>query len=498
MYKWTCFATTLLVATVALILLHDLKTEVTTALRSAQTAMEQANQAVTTVNARLPEIISEVKRGTETLSELAEDLELIKSVAGIESQKEDRWIRGLATYANEIQQVLQVHAAGKNAVILVEEILSSDLKEAETVEEFLVGLNKEMVAIILPLAKSPQEILFRATHSAPPRRKPFYIRFPASEPVRLDRFIKNHHDAGTQLPDYPDQAGGRLNFSIDEKAGEVEEPSNSIWEIAQGMTKRGREKVEETKAASRKKIEQLKDDAREAAGEAARNVGDRAGVGEELRKAVTLEKDDVVAMGRQLITHLDSKNSPAPEASPYAIRLQRLIANHTEENGEILNFKVYLSDTVNAFACPDGSIRVYSGLMDLLDDDELRGVLGHEIGHLKGNHSMEKLRMAYLARAGKKVAGRSLVKTLGDSTPVILSAFVITELTERYLNAQYSQHEELEADDYALDFMQRYGYEARALSTAFQKLARLGKSRIAAFSSHPDPLERAQRIREKL
>jgi len=37
---------------------------------------------------------------------------------------------------------------------------------------------------------------------------------------------------------------------------------------------------------------------------------------------------------------------------------------------------------VNAFACGDGSIRVFSALMDLMDDDELMAISGHEIGHV--------------------------------------------------------------------------------------------------------------------
>ena len=47
-----------------------------------------------------------------------------------------------------------------------------------------------------------------------------------------------------------------------------------------------------------------------------------------------------------------------------------------------LNYKVYEVVDINAFACGDGSIRVFSALMDLMDDDELMAVIGHEIGHV--------------------------------------------------------------------------------------------------------------------
>ena len=50
--------------------------------------------------------------------------------------------------------------------------------------------------------------------------------------------------------------------------------------------------------------------------------------------------------------------------------------------GMPLNFKVYYVIDVNAFACADGSVRVFSSLMDIMTDEELLGVIGHEVGHV--------------------------------------------------------------------------------------------------------------------
>ena len=202
MFKWACFGVAVLLAMAMLGLLYDLKRDVTSSLETARTAVTEANLAVTTVNTRLPEILAEVKAGTETLSQLAEDVELIRSVAGIQENEGEHNLRSLATYSDEIQKVLTSQAAGRNAVILIEEVFGSDLKEVETAEEFLVGLSKEMVSLILPLSKSRQEILYRVTHSGPPRRKPFYIRFPDTEPVKLEEFIRRHHPESAALPAY--------------------------------------------------------------------------------------------------------------------------------------------------------------------------------------------------------------------------------------------------------------------------------------------------------
>ena len=202
MFKWICLTLAAVFAVVLLWLGYDLKRDVTASIDAAKYAVNEANQAVATVNERLPEIVSEVKEGTETLSELADDVELIKSIAGIKNDEQDRGFRGLANYANEIQKLVTEKTEGKKAIILIEKVFGSDLKEVETVEEFLVGLNKEMIGIILPIAKSKQEILYRACQSAPPRRKPYFIQFPETEPVSLETFIRQHHPESASLPVY--------------------------------------------------------------------------------------------------------------------------------------------------------------------------------------------------------------------------------------------------------------------------------------------------------
>lgn len=74
------------------------------------------------------------------------------------------------------------------------------------------------------------------------------------------------------------------------------------------------------------------------------------------------------------------KATPKPplrlRPNKYAVRLKKIMGNHTSVNGTPLNYKVYITDDINANASADGSVRVYSGLMDLMTDDELRFVLG--------------------------------------------------------------------------------------------------------------------------
>ena len=66
-----------------------------------------------------------------------------------------------------------------------------------------------------------------------------------------------------------------------------------------------------------------------------------------------------------------------------------------------MNFKVYWVVDVNAFACADGSVRVFAALMDIMSDEELLGVIGHEIGHVAHKDSKKAFRTALLTSALK-------------------------------------------------------------------------------------------------
>ncbi len=80
----------------------------------------------------------------------------------------------------------------------------------------------------------------------------------------------------------------------------------------------------------------------------------------------------------------------APPNNPYAKRLHRMVTEHLTRDGYVFSFKVYLTQTANACAMADGTIRVNSGLMDVLNDSELLFVLGHEMGHVVEKHSRKK------------------------------------------------------------------------------------------------------------
>lgn len=213
--------------------------------------------------------------------------------------------------------------------------------------------------------------------------------------------------------------------------------------------------------------------------------------GKQAVQALTLSDGQVEKLSARTADHLDSKHRIAPPDSPYAKRLQRLVAPHQKMGQTSFDYQVYLSPKVNAFALGDGTIRVYSQLMDMLNDQELLFVLGHEAGHVLHEHVEEKMRLALAGSALRKGLA-SQQNLLGDVARSALGAFV-----HKLVNAQFSQHEEKEADDYGLQFLQTHNYDPTMAVSALHKLATLG-SEHTFLSSHPAPQKRAQRLQKHL
>lgn len=213
--------------------------------------------------------------------------------------------------------------------------------------------------------------------------------------------------------------------------------------------------------------------------------------GKDAVKAITLSDKDVLAISSRSADILDRKNRLAPPDNEYSIRLNRIINQKFQDGDVAFNYGVYMSPEVNAFAMADGSIRIYSGLVDMLTDGELRFVIGHEMGHVMKRHIREKIRLAYAASAVRKgVASQN--NAAGEIARSVFGGFA-----ESLINAQFSQLEEKEADDYGLLFLKKKDFEPRDAVSALKKLAGLGKGH-SFLSSHPDPDKRAERLQAQL
>ncbi len=217
------------------------------------------------------------------------------------------------------------------------------------------------------------------------------------------------------------------------------------------------------------------------------DLGQGMAAGSDAYKAATLSEADAVKNAKAAAVMLDKQNSVAPAGNKYAKRLANITAKLKNEDGLNLNFKVYQTADVNAFAMADGTVRVFTGLLDLMTDDELFFILGHEIGHVKLGHTLNAMRVEYAAAAARKGAGAA------GGAAGALSQSQLGELGEKLVNAQFSQSQESDSDTYGYKMMQKYGKPTTAAVSALRKFASLGGN-SGMLSSHPDSSKRADRL----
>ena len=219
-------------------------------------------------------------------------------------------------------------------------------------------------------------------------------------------------------------------------------------------------------------------------------------IGGTAMKAMSLTDGEIATMSEQSCAAMDQKNQIAPVGNKYTVRLTQVVRSMpTTVNDKTANYKVYLTPDVNAWAMANGCIRVYSGLMDLMNDDELRGVIGHEIGHVALGHSKTRMQTAYAASAA-----RGLASAVGGIAGQ-LSQSQAGDLAEKFVNAQFSQSQESAADNYAFDLLGERKLERKGLVTGFQKLAKLSEGQSAGnslLSSHPPSTARAAAMQKRL
>jgi len=204
--------------------------------------------------------------------------------------------------------------------------------------------------------------------------------------------------------------------------------------------------------------------------------------GRGLVSAAFLDEDDVKAESREAAEEMDHLNKVGSASNKYAKRLSRLTKGLENYDGLKLNFKVYLVTDINAFAMPDGSVRVFSSLLDIMEDDELMSIIGHEIGHVKFKHSYDQMRTAMVSHSTMSLLGQS-----GGNVGIAVNS-ELGQMTYRFINAQYSQSDELESDAFSVAFLRRQGLDPSASVRAIKVLQQeFGDSHSFLSSHHSNP-----------
>ncbi len=233
----------------------------------------------------------------------------------------------------------------------------------------------------------------------------------------------------------------------------------------------------------------------------AATLGTTASCTDDEGNPVLFSVEDDKALGVKVAAQTDSTyraqgkllERTAP-ANRRAYELLDVVVNKVLNSGELQHrndfpwdVKIIKDDAVqNAFATPGGHIYVFSGLVKFLEDEnQLAGVLGHEIAHADRRHTSRMLQQQY---------GISLLLSLlvGDNPGQLV------QIAAGLGQLKFSRDFEVEADQYSVVYLNKTTYACDGAAGFFIKAEAQGQGNPPTFlSTHPNPGSRVQNIQTK-
>ncbi|MCX8602062.1 MULTISPECIES: M48 family metalloprotease [unclassified Gilliamella] len=186
-----------------------------------------------------------------------------------------------------------------------------------------------------------------------------------------------------------------------------------------------------------------------------------------------LSENDLFAITTLACIEIDDRAIIAADNHKLTKRLNAVAKTLPQKANNIaLNYKVYIDTQPNAWSTANGCIRVNSGLMKLLDDNELQAVLAHEQAHVALKHTISLIRQApYIEFTNK---ANELVILTKEET---------------------AQQHEIEADNYALQLLVNENIDPQGL---VNMLLKIPFHSVTGSTTHPSRSKRISNIVNKL
>jgi predicted Zn-dependent protease len=218
------------------------------------------------------------------------------------------------------------------------------------------------------------------------------------------------------------------------------------------------------------------------------------------RELSLVSESQEIAMGqqahRQVIQQFGTYDEK-PELNRRVDEIGKRLAARSERPNLPWHFTVLDSPMVNAMALPGGYIYITRGMLERINsDDELGGVLGHEIAHVTARHAAQQITRSQLAQfgmvLGAVIAGPQAVEQYGQ----------LAQLGIGLLFQRYSRSQETQADLFGTDYLARARFNPTGAERMLMTLVRLDKNPASGleryFQSHPDPAKRVRDVRRKV
>jgi len=213
-------------------------------------------------------------------------------------------------------------------------------------------------------------------------------------------------------------------------------------------------------------------------------------------ESITPEQEYYI--GRTVAATILSQNKPYDNRvmTTYLNTLGQYLALFSDRPETFGGYHFLIMDTpdINAFAAPGGLILVSRGMIGCCKtEDELAGVLAHEIGHVQLNHGLQAIDKSRLTAAAT-ILGTEAAKNLGgkdlaDLTKTFESS--ISDITSTVMNSGYARKFEFQADKAAVTILQRSGYSPNGLVSMLRQMEKNLKPGGHDFAkTHPAPQDR--------
>ena len=217
-----------------------------------------------------------------------------------------------------------------------------------------------------------------------------------------------------------------------------------------------------------------------------------------LAAACSVSEEDERVIGAYEAAQADSQLPIVRDSviTAYVATVGRSMASRTSRATLDWHYTVVNTSEMNAFALPGGFVYVTRGLIEHSDRfDELAGVMGHEIGHVVRRHSVKQLE-----KAGKRELALVLLCTLTRACRTLGGAIAV-QVGADAATAQYSQHDEAEADSEAVVITLRAGIDPEGLPNFLGKMLEERTERPtpidAFFATHPTDEARIAALRRQ-
>lgn len=218
----------------------------------------------------------------------------------------------------------------------------------------------------------------------------------------------------------------------------------------------------------------------------------------ETKQYVGINEEQEIAIGLQSAPQMIEQYGglhPSPDAQRLVKEVGQKLVQASAAGKTPYQYDFHLlahPEIVNAFALPGGQVFITAALLDRLKtEDQLAGVLGHEIGHVVARHGAERIAKMELTQG---LTGAAVIAS-GD-----YSTAQAAQMIGNLVNMSYGRDQELLSDELGVRFMVDAGYDPNALIGVMEILAQAsGGQRQPEFqSTHPSPENRVQRIRDAI